>query len=100
MCHPREPIQQINPTNGDPMQFSPKTLVALTEAVARLATSSGTLRDRLINSERGLARVRPIDLDASQWGDLVRVRSAIRRGGSAAALRRAGEHLTDILVRH
>jgi hypothetical protein len=57
------------------MQFSPKALFALTDAVAHLATSSGTLRDRLNNSERALARVRPIGLDASQSAHLVRCSS-------------------------
>src|SRR5260370_33522806 len=107
------------------MQFSPKALGALTEAVAHLAPSSGTLRDRLINSDRGLGRVQPIDLDASQWGDLVPVRSTtqprtrarsifgwklpeigaqrlggVRRGDSAAPRRRAGQTPDDKLRRY
>jgi hypothetical protein len=80
------------------MQFSPSALLALTEAVAQLAGSQGTLEDRLRGAELGLMRVRPIDLDADSWRDLVAIRRVSAHGGTAAKLKWAAEELVALLV--
>ena len=80
--------------------FSAHALTALTTAVTHLAMSEGSLAIRLSEAERYLDPVRPADLDAELWGELVKARGNISRGRSTAQLRWAAEALVRILVRY
>ena len=80
--------------------FSPLTLAALVQAVTHLAAAEGTLARRLGEAVRYLDCVRPADLDADLWAEVVKTRGNIRRGGSTIHLQRAAESLVDILVRY
>ena len=80
--------------------FSPHALTALVEAVTHLAASEGTLAVRLSEVVQYLDCIRPADLDADLWAEVVKTRGNIRRGGSTIHLQRAAETLVDILVRY
>lgn len=80
------------------MKFCQQTLAVLTEAVTTLAHSEGTLSDRLRCAGRGLADVQPANLDAEQWGDLVRVRGIVRHMSSAGQSQQAADILVNLLV--
>ena len=82
------------------MQFSPNVLIALTQAVAQLVCSGGALANRLSQACRYLELVRPADLDAALWSDLVAVRGIVKRGAGNQQLRRAAGKLVDLLGRY
>jgi len=80
--------------------FSPHALTALTQAVTQLAISEGSHVSRLSEAVRYLVSIRPADLDAQLWSELVRARGNISRGGSTGQLRWAAAALIRIPVRY
>ena len=84
----------------EPVPFSPRALSALVEASTHLAGLEGTLAYRFTESVTYLEAIRPDDLDAELWIELIKVRGNITRGGSRAQLQWAAETLVKILVRY
>lgn len=72
--------------------FSPHALIALTQAVTHLARSDGVLTERLRIADQWLTRVRPADMEAELWADLVKVRGIIARGGNTSQRRQAADN--------
>jgi len=80
--------------------FSPLAASALTQAVKYLAGSEGLLEERLRDAAAILGIIRPADLDAELWADLVKARGSIARSCSQGQLQRTAETLVEILVRY
>jgi len=80
--------------------FSPLAASALTQAVKHLASSEVPLAHRLSDAAAILGRIRPADLDADLWADLVKARGNIARSGSRGQLQATAETLVEILVRY